>query len=61
MGFVSIDGIDDPQPLATCLFDPDTPVPVPANFTIVIDDAADLEGNRVRNVIVGVTVTGVSD
>jgi hypothetical protein len=53
--------MDDPQPLATCLFDPDTPVPVPANFTIVIDDAADLEGNRVRNVIVGVTVTGVSE
>jgi hypothetical protein len=61
MAFVSLEGIDDPQPLATCLFDPDTPVPVPANFTIVIDDASDLEGNRVRNVIVGVTVTGVSD
>jgi hypothetical protein len=61
MGFVSIDGMDDPQPLATCLFDPDTPVPVPANFTVVIDDAADLDGNRVRNVIVGVTVTGVPE
>ena len=59
LGFVSIDGIDDPQPLATCLFEPDTPVPVPANFTIVIDDAADTEGNRVRNVIVETTVTGV--
>jgi hypothetical protein len=61
LGFVSLEGMDDPQPLATCLFDPDTPVPVPANFTVVIDDAADLEGERVRNVIVGVTVTGVPE
>ena len=29
--------------------------------TVVIDDAADLEGQRVRNVIVGVTVTGVPE
>jgi hypothetical protein len=61
LGFVSLDGLDDPLLLATCLFDPDTPVPVPANFTIVIDDASDLDGNRVRNVIVNTTVTGVPD
>ncbi len=57
LGFISLEGFDDPVELAECSFLPDTPVPVPANFTVVVDDASDLEGNRVRNVNVAVAVT----
>jgi len=56
LGWVSTSGFGAPTPLASCEFMPDTPVPVPANFTVVIDEATDLAGERVRGVSVTVTV-----
>lgn len=41
--------------LASCLFIPDTPVPVPANFTIVVNEATDT-GDSPQKVFIGVTV-----
>jgi hypothetical protein len=57
LGFVSTVGFSAPIDLASCQFLPGTPVPVPHNFTIVIDDATDPDGNRVTPRI-AVTVTG---
>jgi len=59
LGWVSLDGFGAPTALVSCQFMPDTPVPVPANFTVVIDEATDLDGERVRGVNITVTVTGV--
>lgn len=59
LGWISQDGFGAPRALASCDFLPDTPVPVPANFTVVIDEATDLDGERVRGVNITVTVTGV--
>lgn len=61
LGFASVSGIASPTPLATCLFQPNVPVPVPANFTIVVNESSDTDGERVRGVRVDVTVTGVPE
>lgn len=48
LGWVSGAGFNATKFLASCVFIPDTPVPVPANFTIVINDALDTDGKPVR-------------
>lgn len=52
----SLGGVRAPTDLVACEFDPDTPVPVPANFTVVVNDAADPDGERI-DVEIDVTVT----
>ena len=56
LGWTLDTGFSAPTRLASCLFIPDTPVPVPANFTVVINEATDTNGDPVR-VAVGVTVS----
>lgn len=48
LGWAATGGFSAPVDLATCQFQPDTPVPVPANFTIVIDEAIDPDGKPVK-------------
>ena len=54
-GWASIAGFNAPTNLVTCEFDPDTPVPVPSNFTIVVNEAVDPDGER-TNVQIGVSI-----
>lgn len=48
LGWAATEPFAAPVDLASCEFQPDTPVPVPANFTIVIDEAVDPDGEPVR-------------
>jgi len=57
LGLTRTPGFSAPTPLATCQFLAGTPEPVPGNFTVVINEALDDDGHRVK-VKVNVTVTG---
>ncbi|HXC53406.1 MAG TPA: hypothetical protein VN634_21145 [Candidatus Limnocylindrales bacterium] len=56
LGLISLSGFSAPADLVSCSFLPGTPVPVPHNFTIVVNDASDTDGNPI-DVDVDVTVT----
>lgn len=54
-GLISLSGIVAPTQIISCRFDPGNPVPVPANFTVVVNDSTDPDGSHV-SVKIGVTV-----
>jgi len=56
LGWVPESGFSAPTGLASCRFIPGTPVPVPANFTVVINEATDADGGPMK-VDIAVTVT----
>jgi hypothetical protein len=56
LGWILSSGFSAPRVLATCEFLPREPEPVPANFTVVINEATGLTGDPVK-VAVDVTVT----
>jgi hypothetical protein len=47
LGFISATGFDEGVELAACRFTAGTPVPVPANFTVVINEATDTDGHNI--------------